>query len=274
MSKLKRNIIKIDEEKCNGCGACLPGCPEGALKIVDTPDGLKAKLVRENFCDGLGACLGNCPQGALTVEEKLAEEYDEAGVIKHIKKTAPDKLNQHIDHLKHHGIEVDTELFKNKHEHSMPCGCPGSAAASWGENKPENKNETRTACCSKSQLRHWPVQLTLVSPEADYFNNADLLVAADCVPFAFAGFHEEFLKNKTLVIGCPKLDDAEFYEEKLTEIFKKNNIKSVTVAHMEVPCCSGLDIIVKNAIKKSGKRIPYCKTIVGIKGDMGLKGDN
>ena len=269
MAKVKRSIIQIDEEKCNGCAACIPGCPEGALKIVDTPKGPKVRLAKENFCDGLGACLGNCPQGALKVIEASADEYDEAGVINHIRTTVPEKLDQHLYHMKSHGIEIDEKLLKGIKK-AAPCACPGSAAASWGENKA--KPVPAEECCPRSsgssELRHWPVQLMLVNPRAEYFNEADLLIAADCVPFSYPDFHKEFLKGKSLVVGCPKLDDTEQYAEKLTSIFKLNSVKSVTVAHMEVPCCFGLDRLVKDAIKASGKRIPYCKTVVGIKGDI------
>ena len=264
MSKVKRDIINIDEDKCNGCGECIISCPEGALKVVDTPNGPKARLVKENFCDGLGACLKGCPQGALTVTHGTVDEYDEDGVIKHIKKTAPGKLDQHMAHLKAHEKQMKGVTAK-----AQPCGCPGSAAASWKE-----ENKSGEACARSpevsgaSQLRQWPVQLTLVSPQAEYFKGADLLIAADCVPFSFAGFHSEFLKGKALVMGCPKLDDVESYGEKLTQIFKLNDIKSVTVVHMEVPCCFGLESLVKQAIADSGKRIPFCKAVISIKGEI------
>ncbi|MCB4792271.1 MAG: 4Fe-4S binding protein [Elusimicrobia bacterium] len=268
---MKRQMIEIDEDKCIGCGNCITGCPEGALKIIDTPKGPKAKLVKENFCDGLGACIGECPVDALQVVEREADEYDEKGVIRHIKKTAPDKLGQHIEHLKKHGMEIPEEFNKEGHtRHPFEMGgCPGSRTMDWGEKKTQrNEKEEKDAPRAESELRQWPVQLSLVNPQAAYFDGADLLIAADCVPFAYANFHSDFLKDKRLVIGCPKLDDIKYYKDKLTELFKTSNIKSVTVLNMEVPCCFGLQKAVQDAIVDSKKKIPYCDTTITLQGEI------
>lgn len=263
MKKIKRKIINIDEDLCNGCGNCIPGCPEQAIQIVDTPKGPKARLVKDFYCDGLGACLGSCPVGALTVAEKETVPYDDDATVERIKKVAPGMLEVHKKHMEEHARES-----RNQHPHGPAgmSGCPGSRAVFWGEKKEDKKTAAKDK--QESQLRQWPVQLMLVNPQAPYFENADLLIAADCVPFAYADFHSDFLKDKSLIIGCPKLDDAEFYKEKLTEIFKNANIKSITVVNMEVPCCFGLQSLVKDAISASGKKIPYCEVVVGIKGEV------
>jgi len=223
----KRKIIKIDEDKCNGCGLCIPNCAEGALQIVDG----KAKLVSEVFCDGLGACLGHCPEDAITIEEREAESFDE----------------------------------KKVHEHLHEMGkCPGSQAIDFSH-KDEKSGKPHTP--GASQLRQWPVQITLVPVHAPYFKGADLLIAADCVPFAYPDFHHDLLKGKILLVGCPKLDDATRYSEKFTQIFKENDIKSITCAHMEVPCCFGMVSVVQEALAASGKNIPFKEVTIGIKGE-------
>ncbi|PKN02279.1 MAG: 4Fe-4S ferredoxin [Elusimicrobia bacterium HGW-Elusimicrobia-1] len=294
--KVKRKIIKIDDDKCNGCGLCIPNCPEGALQVVDTPKGPKVRLVKENFCDGLGACLGNCPTDALKVVEAQVDAYDEKSVIKHIKKNAPEKLVEHIEHLKEHAAELDEETLKAagikpeavkagdggraahahgaSHKGDSPCGCPSASTMSWDDDK-KTGEDRRGSCCSDtdspSELRQWPVQMKLVNPIAPYFSlpgGTNLVVAADCVPFAYGNFHRDFLKGRTVVIGCPKLDDIEYYVEKLTDIFKGGNIKSVETIIMEVPCCSGLRSAVDEAIRLSGKKIAHITTVVGIKGDL------
>ena len=263
MTKVRRKVIKIDEEKCDGCGLCIPSCPEGALEIADTPKGPKARLVKENFCDGLGACLGECPQDALHIVEEETETYDEEGVIAHIKEHAPEKLEQHMTHLKKYADELPQH---HAHQLSGMSGCPGAKAMVWEEKKPETKREKQKPL--SSELRHWPIQLRLVNPAAPYFKNVDLLIAADCVPFAYANFHADFLKGKSVIIGCPKLDDTELFKDKLAEIFQNSDIKSVTVVHMEVPCCFGLQHLVEEAIKKSGKKIPCHQAVVTIKGEI------
>ena len=237
----KRKIIKIDESKCDGCGVCIPNCPEGALKIING----KARLVREIFCDGLGACLGHCPKGAITIEERDAAAFDEKKVAAHMAHGHP-----------HHG-----------HGGS---GCPGARVVDMrGEDRGKiggNKGEIRGDKGAASRLSNWPVQLMLVPPTAPYLKNADLLIAADCVPFAYADFHGDLLKGKALLAGCPKLDDIQYYKEKISEILKSNDIKSITYAHMEVPCCSGLIGVIEEAIAESGKKVPFKEAVIGIKG--------
>jgi len=237
-----RKIVKIDEEKCNGCGLCIPNCAEGALQIVDG----KAKLMSEKFCDGLGACLGHCPEDAITVIEREAAEFDEKA--------------------------VEVHLHQQKEAQSKPqpspvfAGCPSSRAMHF--KVAEVKSEPGSVSPGVSQLTQWPVQLKLVPINAPYFQDADLLIAADCVPFAYPDFHRDFLKGKAVVVGCPKLDDIQYYKEKLTEIFKANSIKSITLPHMEVPCCFGLVKATEDAIAASGKKIPLKKVKIGIRGDI------
>ena len=238
-----RKIVKIDEEKCTGCGLCIPNCAEGALQIVDG----KAKLMSEKFCDGLGACLGHCPEDAITVIEREAEDFDEKAVETHLhqqKESQPQPKPQPVP------------VFG---------GCPSSRAMHF--KAPEARAETVSTTRSVSQLTQWPVQLKLVPVNAPYFDDADLLVAADCVPFAYPDFHRDFLKGKAVVVGCPKLDDVQFYKEKLTEIFKTNSIKSITIPYMEVPCCFGLVKATEDAVAASGKNIPLKKVKIGIRGD-------
>lgn len=258
--KTKRKIIKIDEDKCNGCGLCIPGCPEGALQIVETEKGPKAKLVKENFCDGLGACLGECPEDALKIEEHEVEEYDEKGVIAHIKKKHPDKLKDHLAHQKKHADELPKQ-----HSHETICACPSAQMQKWDK---KDKKETEDAPKIHSELRQWPIQLHLVSPMAPYFKNADFALVADCVPFAYANFHSDFMKNKALAIACPKLDNIEPYIEKIKQIIQVGEIKSLTVVHMEVPCCFGIVQIAKKALEESGKKIELKTINISIKGEI------
>lgn len=213
---IKRQIVQIDEEKCDGCGACVNACAEGAIQIING----KAKLVNEIYCDGLGACLGSCPKGAITIVEREAKPFDEEATKRHL------------------------AILKQ----TPSCECLSFA---------KNHN-----------LSNWPIQLRLVSTAAPFFKDADLLIAADCTGFSFANFHSELMKNKKLIIACPKLDDAKLYLEKLTEIFRINNIKSVTVVRMTVPCCGGLSFLVKEAIKASGKSLPVEEVIIDIDGTI------
>ncbi len=268
----RRKIIKIDEEKCNGCGLCIPNCPEGALQVIDG----KARLISDLFCDGLGACIGHCPEGAIEIEEREAEPYDERKVMENIIKAGPNTIKAHLKHLKEHNetrfLSQAVEVLKNKgipipnledEKMQTPCACPGTALREViQENNPEQNKEQTSA------LRQWPVQLNLLPPQAPFFENSHLLVASDCVPFAAPNFHSKLLHGKSLVIGCPKLDDIESYQQKLTEIFKNNSIKSVTVAVMEVPCCYGMYSAVEEAVKDSGKEIPIIKETIGINGEI------
>ena len=218
-----RKIIKIDEEKCNGCGACAAACHEGAIEMIDG----KAKLTREDYCDGLGDCLPACPMNAITFEEREAPAYDEAAV--------------QMAKLKKAGA-------------SLPCGCPGTQSKTL-ERTPSTPI-TETAHKPQSQLMQWPVQIKLVPVRAPYFENANLLIAADCTAYAYANFHNEFIRNRITLIGCPKLDEGD-YTEKLTAIIANNNIKSVTIVRMEVPCCGGIENAAKRAIQASGKFLPW-----------------
>ncbi|TNF50917.1 4Fe-4S ferredoxin, partial [bacterium] len=246
-----RTIVKIDEELCDGCGLCVPGCAEGALQIIDG----KAKLVNDIYCDGLGACLGECPQNAITMIEREAEDFDEEAVHQHLKNlTGPDE--QESDHDHHHGHD------HGHHKDPEPslCGCPGSLSQSFDKPEPSTESkpaagESHDAAPVTSRLGNWPVQIMLAPVNAPYFDGARLVIAADCAPFAYGDFHRRFLEGKTLLIGCPKLDDTNIYLDKLTEIFKQNDIASIDVVYMEVPCCSGLTQLTEMALEKSGKRI-------------------
>lgn len=251
-----RKIIQIEEDKCNGCGLCVPNCVEGAIKIING----KAKLVKDSYCDGLGACLGHCPQDALHIIERDAPEFDEEEAMKfaNATKNETSKVNN-----------VQTQ--QASHHHGG--GCPGSRMMTFGNE--DNKAKTASNISSddieikiKPQLRQWPVQLTLVPVNAPYFSNADLLVTADCVPYAYANYHIDLLKGKIVVVGCPKLDDIAAYTDKLEQIISNNNIKSVTVAYMEVPCCSGIVRAVDLAMQQSGKDIPVFKKCITINGEI------
>ncbi|MFU8795997.1 MAG: ATP-binding protein [Dehalococcoidia bacterium] len=255
MTTAKRKMIRIDEEKCDGCGLCIPACPEGALRIIDG----KAKLVKESFCDGLGACMGDCPQGALTVEDREVDEYDEEGVIAHIRENSPELLEKHMAHLKAHADELPQH-----HSHAGISSCPSARMLQWDK----KEGDTPATETVKSELSQWPIQLHLVPPHALYFRNADLVLVGDCVPFAYGDFHRGFLKGKAVAIGCPKLDDLNAYIDKVAEILRVADVKSLKVVHMEVPCCHGLVHIAQEAIRKAGKDIPLGTVKVGIKGEV------
>jgi len=284
----KRKIIKIDEDKCNGCGKCVPNCPEGALQIIDN----KARLVSDLFCDGLGACIGQCPEGAITVEEREAEPYDESKVMENIVKQGKNVIKAHLKHLRDHsqteyyrqameflkekGIEnpeeIDKVITTGGGDLGQPySGCPGSRVLDM-RNEKELTGGSEIISTEPSQLKQWPVQIMLVPVNAPYFENSDLLISADCVPFSYPGFHRDFLKGKVLLVGCPKLDDAAFYKDKIAEILKNNNINSITVVYMEVPCCFGLVKVVEEAVKASGKNIPLENVEISIRG--GIKGNH
>jgi NAD-dependent dihydropyrimidine dehydrogenase PreA subunit len=236
-----RKIIRIDEEKCNGCGDCVPSCAEGAIKIIDG----KAKLIGESLCDGFGACLGVCPQGAITIEEREAQPFDEAAAnIQHESGAAIPAENMSPGHL----------------------ACPGSLTRSF-EAKASGI-QFQSGQPSESQLTNWPVQLKLVPPSAKYLEQANLLICADCVPFAVANFHERFLKGRTLMVGCPKLDDLQFYCEKLKLIFSSAKPQSIAVIRMEVPCCFGIVKAVEEARNEAYPGMPIDTITVSLKGEI------
>lgn len=273
---MKRKIIKIDEEKCDGCGVCVPECHEGALQVIDG----KVRLISDLFCDGLGACIGHCPQDALKIEERDAEPYDETKVMNYIVKGGPNVIKAHLEHLRDHeefeylkeafiyleanGIHnpiKDLKTSPPKHHQ----GCPGSASRVI-EKKKDDIEETGKR---QSQLTQWPIQLHLVPPTAPYYRNSDLLLAADCVAFSYGDFHKDFMKDKSLAIACPKLDtNKEIYVEKITSMIADANVKSITVVIMQVPCCGGLLQIAKQALANSGKNIPIEIVVIGINGDV------
>ena len=230
-----RNIVKIDEEKCNGCGQCVTACAEGAIEIVKG----KAKLVSEIYCDGLGACIGHCPEDAITIEQREAAEFDEKATQAHL--TGKQESQKQTDFV-----------------------CPGMRAQQSQVKSPATDSTTQVP----SQLSQWPVQLKLVPPSAPYFADADLLLVADCVPFAMGDFHREFLKDKSIAVGCPKLDDVDFYIEKLASILKANKLNSLTVIHMEVPCCSGLTHIARQAIAKNGIEMSFEDVTIDLQGNV------
>jgi NAD-dependent dihydropyrimidine dehydrogenase PreA subunit len=246
-----RKIVKIDRDKCDGCGLCVPSCAEGAIRIVDG----KAVLAADNLCDGLGACLGECPRDAITVEEREADGFDEAAVEQRLTAQGLPVPSQHN--------AAPAPAAPSHHHHG---GCPGSRAMIFASQKETPASEVFGS--RRSQLAQWPVQLHLVSTSAPYFQGADLLITADCVPVAYAGFHEDFLKGRSVVMGCPKLDDNQFYQQKLTELFIRSDIKSVTVLKMEVPCCGGIAVAARQAIAASGKQIPYSEVTIGIQGQV------
>jgi Pyruvate/2-oxoacid:ferredoxin oxidoreductase delta subunit len=249
-----RKIIKIEEDKCNGCGLCVPNCVEGAIQIING----KAKLVKDSYCDGLGACLGHCPQDALHIIEREAAEFDEEEAMKNVQKKSPI-------------IEKSDVVGVRPLSPAHGGGCLGSRVMSFANKEdkhgmPVMGTNNDIQINIKSQLRQWPVQLKLVPVNAPYFQGADLLVTADCVPFAYANYHMELLKGKIVVVGCPKLDDIASYTEKLEQIILSNELKGITVAFMEVPCCSGIVRAVEKALQNSGKNIPLKKVRITIDG--------
>jgi NAD-dependent dihydropyrimidine dehydrogenase PreA subunit len=300
-----RKIIQIDEEKCNGCGLCIPNCHEGALQIIDG----KARLISDLFCDGLGACLGHCPEGAIEIIEREAQPYNESVVMETIVKQGRNTILAHLEHLRDHnenellkeavayikkhqidlspGAEVkpsiaSTVIFENMKEalnHVKPqqesaCGCGSSKTIDFRIDMDKVNAAAAPAVVAatvpaSSELRQWPVQLHLVNPMASYFQGADVVLAADCVAFAMGDFHERLLKNKSLAIACPKLDtNKDVYVEKLSTMISDAKINTLTVPIMEVPCCGGLMQMAKIAVQQSGRNIPIKKIVVGIKGDI------
>lgn len=279
MTKAKRNIIKIDEDKCNGCGNCVPGCKEGALQIIDG----KAKLVSEVYCDGLGACLGHCPTGALTIEEREADEFDEAAVDQHVKQNNPktsgsfglcpqddkhgNRENVILSDSEESRCTQTDESRVTNHESRLPCGCPGTMAKSL-KAKAEVKVEEKQIGQITSQLGQWPVQLALIPVQAPYLKNADLVLLADCTAVAYANLHRDFIRDKVVAMACPKLDDTGPYVEKLAEMMKVNSFHSIEVVMMEVPCCGGLIGIASKAKEMSGSDVRLRKTVVSLEGEI------
>ena len=280
---MKRNIIKIKEELCNGCGICVPNCHEGALQVLDG----KARLISELMCDGLGACLNECPEGAISIEEKEAQAYDETKVMENMLPKGRKTILAHLRHLKEHGETVYlkmAEIFlqQNKEKldfevnhlikelHEVPQqnqkksdihGCPGMTSKQFNSQPGASENTT-------SQLTHWPVQLHLINPGATQFKGADLLVAADCTAFSTGNFHAAYLKNKKLVIACPKLDNSQdIYTGKLKQMIEQSALNTISVLIMQVPCCTGLLTIVKNAVNQSNIKIPVKKIVLDIQGN-------
>ena len=288
--KAKRNIIKIDEKLCNGCGLCVKGCHEGALQMIDG----KARIISDLYCDGLGACIGDCPVGAITIEEREAEPYDEIAVMEQIVPMGEATILAHLKHLKEHGemhylkagidylhsnnINVNLSLVENDPEKpQMACGCPGSMERSFAAMKPTNLqfsgNENHENTISESQLTHWPVQLHLLNPQAGFFNGADVVLAADCTAYAYADFHNRFIRNHTLAIACPKLDsNKEAYISKIVDMIDTAQINTMTVVIMEVPCCGGLLQLVKMAAEHASRKVPIKKVIIGVQGEVKEEG--
>jgi NAD-dependent dihydropyrimidine dehydrogenase PreA subunit len=297
---MKRDILKIDEELCNGCGQCVPNCHEGALQVIDG----KVRLVSELMCDGLGACIGHCPEGAITIENREAEPYNETRVMEQMKNKGKNTIIAHLKHLKDHGeteflregvsylkehsVELDfnpedvimvvhnhgkvAAPVQQVHSHSplpdnVGGGCPGSRTMVI--EKPVSMMENNTSANQPSELRQWPVQMHLVNPNASYFQGSDLLLAADCVAFSMGGFHKNHLKGKSLAIACPKLDQgSDVYVQKLTSMIDIAKVNTITVMMMEVPCCGGLLQMVKSALSNASRKVPVKKMIVGINGEV------
>ncbi len=245
--KVLRKIIEIDDEKCDGCGNCVPSCAEGAIQIVNG----KARVISDKYCDGLGACLGECPQDALHIVEREAEEFDEAAVHELLKQQAR------------------AEKSTGQRKPVITGGCPSAALKTFSDTSCDCANQARkTGSGGPSALGHWPVQIRLVPAGAPFLKDADLVIAADCVPVAYPLFHKDFLAGKAVMIGCPKFDDAQGYVDKLTDVFKKSGIKSITAVIMEVPCCSGLPHIIQKALENSGMDIPFSQVTISARGEI------
>ena len=278
--EMKRKIIQIDEERCNGCGLCIPNCAEGALQLIEG----KVRLISDLFCDGLGACIGHCPEGAIAIVEREAAPYDEEAVMReNIVPAGPETIRAHLEHLREHG---ETEFLRqaiaylkaNKLSNPLEnggikgdsmfihnsAGCPGARAMQFDQ--PDCRDTDRSNPIP-SQLRQWPIQLHLLSPTAPYLKGTDLLLAADCTAFSFGDFHRKFLQGKSLTIACPKLDTSqEIYLEKLVTIINDAEIDTITVMIMEVPCCRGLTVLAQKAVEQAHRKIPVKQIVVGIQG--------
>lgn len=296
---MKRDILKIDDDLCNGCGQCVPNCHEGALQVIDG----KVRLVSELMCDGLGACIGHCPEGAITIETREAEPYSETRVMEQMKNKGKNTIIAHLKHLKDHGergyvhegvtylkehraelnfnldevieavhnhggtVAAAQQTHLHVHNHDGGGGCPGSRTMVI--EKPGNSVANSPVAEQPSELRQWPVQMHLVNPNAPYFRGSDLLLAADCVAFSMGGFHSNHLKGKSLAIACPKLDHgSEIYIGKLTAMIDVSKVNTITVMMMEVPCCGGLLQMVRTALANATRKVPVKKMIVGINGEV------
>ncbi|MCX6246386.1 MAG: 4Fe-4S binding protein [Bacteroidetes bacterium] len=280
---MKRKIIRIDEEKCNGCGLCIPNCQEGALQVIDG----KARLISDLFCDGLGACMGHCPEDAITIEEREAEPYNERLVMETISKNGKNTILAHLAHLRDHNEQeylkeaisylkennIDmSENEMNKQQESFH-GCPGSAARDFRIDTEQVENAGKETISSPadapSELRQWPVQLHLLNPLASYFKNADVVLAADCAAFAMGNFHARYLKGRSVAIACPKLDtNKESYLEKLTSMMKDSKINTLQVVIMEVPCCGGLVQMAETAKVNAGLKVPIKVSVISVQGEV------
>jgi NAD-dependent dihydropyrimidine dehydrogenase PreA subunit len=282
---MKRKIIEIDEEKCNGCGLCIPNCQEGALQIIDG----KARLISDLFCDGLGACIGHCPEGAIEIIEREAEPYNERKVMEILATKGRNTILAHLEHLRDHNEQeylkealeyikennIDMSENMNQTENPQPVhsgGCPGSRTMDFKIREPmaaASAGLAATATEAASELRQWPVQLHLLNPQASYFKSADVLLAADCAAFAMGNFHAKYLKGKSLAIACPKLDtNKESYLQKLTSMIADTKINSLTVVIMEVPCCGGLLQMALTARENAKRNIPVKQAVVSIQGEV------
>ncbi len=273
---MKRKVIRIDEDQCNGCGLCIPECPEGAIRMIDG----KARLISDLFCDGLGACLGHCPQGAITIEEREAQPYSERQVMKNIVRQGPNVIRAHLEHLKEHGetaylqealtvlneTGIENPLKEERHVHANHGGCPGARAMAFdrGETPAGDESGQRP-----SQLTHWPIQLHLMSPTAPHYRGRDVLLAADCAAFSMGDFHKDHLKGKALAIACPKLDQGqETYLEKIKALIDDAKINTLTVMIMQVPCCGGLLHLAKKAAEQATRKVPIKSVVVSLQGEI------
>jgi NAD-dependent dihydropyrimidine dehydrogenase PreA subunit len=283
-----REIVNIDEELCTGCGDCVPACHEGALQIIDD----KARLVSDLMCDGLGACLGHCPEGAITIEKREAEPYDEEKVMEIMVSKGANTVTAHMIHLKEHdetiflkqavrylkenaetiNFDIEAIILKvhnldKQDNHHTGGGCPGSQTKSF-----EPKSvvlDSNQSALGQSELKHWPVQMHLINPRANYFHNADVIIAADCVAYALGNFHQKYLKNRRLAIACPKLDQGQdIYKEKIISLIDDSQVNTLNVMIMQVPCCGGLLQMTKVAASHARRKVPVKLTVVGIEGEI------
>ncbi|MBD3242423.1 MAG: 4Fe-4S dicluster domain-containing protein [Chitinivibrionales bacterium] len=273
---MKRNVIRIDQDACTGCGLCIPNCPEGAIQIIDG----KARLVSDLMCDGLGACLGHCPEGAITIEEREAEPYDERRVMDNIVAQGANTIRAHLDHLRDHGEDellaqalayleehdIDVPPAKEEDMQATHTGCPGSRTMTFARETSAAATEQGNA---PSALTHWPVQMHLMSPRAPHYRGADVLLAADCVAYAMGGFHQKQLQGKALAIACPKLDDGqEIYLEKIKALIDEAQINTLTVMIMQVPCCGGLLHLAQAAAEQAQRKVPIKTVVVSVQGEV------